>query len=378
MKPGGWFHKSRDDFALFSAMVLLAAATVAAAATTKTPLLVTVKIAGTVDLLTDPGVQQELSGLGYNVTTDGLGADQVLAKAKPKSYSLNGYQMAYVPNQVAATAVEQELSDAERPSSASVLGRSRLVVATYRQLLPLLQEAGIARHQKDGVWTFDINAYATDLIKHGGPLHWEDLRGYKGGADLPGPGPIVLSTTDPNSSVLTRMFIAAASYRLNDNSQVTTKAEVQSVAGRLKPCFTEQGNMETGGIPEWNDFLENEMNNHPMALTYESLYVGLAEAHDPRITKDMVMMYVSPELDIQDTLIPLDNTGTTVATDIATDPKIQQIAEKLGFITTTPDRFQQKMRGKGIHVAGNLPTVNPPTYSTLQDIVNRLLKDAGT
>lgn len=367
MTPGGWSHPKRNDTALLCVMIVLAAATIIGTAATKVPWLVTVKTAGSVDLLTDPGVQQELRGLGYNVTTNGLGANQVLAQAP-----LPGYQMAYAPNEVWGTAIEQRLSGLGHQSGASVLGLSRLVVATYRQDLPLLHEAGIARHQY-GVWTFDINAYVTDLIKHGGPVRWERLHGYKNTSNFPDPGPITLSTTDPRDSVLTDMFIAAASYRLNNNSEITTQAQVKSVAGRLSKCFSEQGNMPTGGIPEWNNFLDGEMNNHPMALTYENQYVGLAEAHNPKITKNMVMMYVSPELEIQDTLIPLDSTGTTVADDIATDPKIRSIAEEnLGFIITTQEEFQKNMQRKGIPVAGDLPTINPPAYRTLHDIIKNL------
>jgi hypothetical protein len=363
----GWFRRARGDTAIFCAMVLLAAAMVVGATAARRPSLVTVSIAGTVDLLTDPGVQRELRALGYNVETNGLGADQILAQVP-----LRGYQVAYVPNQVVGTAIEQKLSNLNLQSDAVVPARSRLVVATYQQLLPLLREAGIARREH-GVWMFDINAYVTDVIKRGGPLRWENLPGYRNDAEFPSPGPILLYTTDPRYSVLTDMFIAVAGYRLNGNSEVTDQAEVNSVVARLKPCFSQQGSMPTGGIPEWNDFLEGDINTDPMALTYESLYVSLEEAHNPSITKNMVMMYVSPEMDVQETLIPLDNTGTAVSDELATDPRIQQIAEeKLGFITTSPDDFQQDMAKAGITVAGELQTVNPPAYNILQDIVNGL------
>ena len=235
-------------------------------------------------------------------------------------------------------------------------------MATYRPLLTLLREAGIAR-EVNGAWMFDVNAYVSDVIKRRGPLHWEDLRDYGNVAkvaDFSGPGPILLYTSDPRHSQLTRMFVAAASYRLNRNNVVTNQAEVNSVVARLKPIFSQQGSILPGGDPEWNDFLEDDMNAYPMTLTYESLYVSLEEAHDPRITKDMVMMYVSPEISIQESLIPLDSTGTKVSDDIATDPRIQRIAEeKLGFITTNPDNYQKAMAEARINVAGGLPVVNP-------------------
>lgn len=358
---------ARGDIAVFCVMVLLAAGLIGGATAARRPQLVTVNIAGTVDLLTDPGVRQELRAHGYNVVTNGLGADQILAQIP-----LHGYQIAYVPNQVAGTAIEQKLSDLHLQSDADVLGRSRLVVATYKELLPLLEDAGIARLEH-GVWVFDINAYVTALIKHGGPLRWEDLHGNEDGAKFPNSGRIVLYTTDPRYSVLTDMFIAAASYRLNGNNEVTDQSEVNSVVQRLMPCFTQQGNMPTGGKPEWDDFLEGDPSLYPMALTYESLYVSMEEAHDPRIMKDMVMMYVSPGLNIQDDLIPFDNTGSAVSSEIATNLRIQQIAEdKLGFITSSPNDFQRAMRKKGISVAGSLQEVNPPAYSILQKIVSAL------
>ncbi len=363
----GASRRARGDIAVFCAMVLLAAAMVVGATAARRPPLVMVSIAGTVDLLTDPGVQAELRALGYNVVTNGLGADQILAQVP-----LPGYQIAYVPNQVVGTAITQRISNLHKQNDAVVPASSRLVVATYRQLLPLLQEAGIARFEQ-GVWTFDINAYITDVIKRGGPLRWEDLPGYRSGAEFPYPGPILLYTTDPRYSQLTDMFVAVASYRLNHNNVVTNQAEVNSVVARLRACFSQQGSMPTGGNPEWNDFLEDDIQNDPMALTYESLYVSDEEAHDPHITKNMVMMYLSPEMSVQETLIPLDNTGTTVSNEIADDPRIQQIAEaKLGFFTTSQGEFQQAMRKAGITVAGELQLIHPPAYNLLQEIINGL------
>jgi hypothetical protein len=173
--------------------------------------------------------------------------------------------------------------------------------------------------------------------------------------------------------MLADMLIAVASYPLNHDNEVTGQAAAHSVDARLAPCFSQQGSMPTDAVTEWNDFLEGDMASYPMALTYESLYVGAEEAHDPRVTHNMVMMYVSPEMDIQETLIPLDANGTTVSDELATDPRIQQIAEKqLGFITTSPDGFQQDMRKAGITVAGGLPAVNPPAFNILQDLTHGL------
>ena len=277
-------------------MVLLAAGMVVGATAARRLPLVTVNIAGTVDLLTDPGVQQELRALGYNIEPNNLGADQVLGQVP-----LRGYQLAYVPDQVVGTAIANKLISLNLSNDIVVPASSRLIVATYRPLLTLLREAGIAR-EVNGAWMFDVNAYVSDVIKRRGPLHWEDLRDYGNVAkvaDFSGPGPILLYTSDPRHSQLTRMFVAAASYRLNRNNVVTNQAEVNSVVARLKPIFSQQGSILPGGDPEWNDFLEDDMNAYPMTLTYESLYVSLEEAHDPRITKDMVMMYVSPEISIR-------------------------------------------------------------------------------
>jgi hypothetical protein len=370
-RTSGRSRRARSDFVVFCIAILLAVATIVGATAARRPSLVTVEIAGTVDLLTNPGVQQEMRAHGYNVVTNGLGADQVLADVP-----LHGYQIAYVPNQVVGRAIQQKLTDLHLQNDAVVPARSRLVVATYRSLLPLLQEAGIARFAH-GVWTFDIKAYVADVHKkYGGPLGWEDLPGNRNGGKFLDPGPILLNTTDPRDSELTDMFIAAASDALNHNHVVTDMPQVKSVLHYLLPCFQLQGSMPTGGNPEWADFLQGDSNAYPMALTYESLYVGLEEAHDPRITKDMVMMYVTPEMDVQETLIPLNPTGTTVSTLLATDPRIQQIAEQqLGFIpanTPSEDAFMQDMKVAHIAVAGLLQPATPPAYTFLQDLINGL------
>jgi hypothetical protein len=367
--PGasGWFRNARGDIAIFCVAVLFAAAAVAGATAARRPPLVTVTIAGSVDLLTDPGVQQELRALGYNIVPKGLGADEILARVP-----LPGYQMAYVPDQVVGQAIQKKLSNLHLQNDEVAPARSRLVVATYLELLPLLREAGIARFAQ-GAWMFDINAYIAAVDKRGGPRRWEELRGYRNGARSPGPGPILLRTTDPLYSVLTQMFIAVASYSLNNDNVVTSQAEENMVARLLKPCFSLQGSMPTGGIPEWNDFLEGDMRSDPMSLTYESLFVGAQEAHDPHIRQNMVMMYVSPEMDVQEALIPFDNTGATVSHILATNQRIQRIAEdQLGFITTDPDSFKQDMAKFGITVAGGIQNVPTPAYPALQNIIHSL------
>jgi hypothetical protein len=367
--PGlpGWSRHARGDIAIFCVAVLFAVAAVIGATAARRPPLVTVTIAGTVDLLTDPGVQQELRAHGYGIKLKGLGADEILARVP-----LPGYQLAYVPDQVVGQAIQQKLSDLHLQNDEIAPARSRLVVATYTELLPLLEKAGIAR-QEQGVWMFDIKAYIDAVNNPKGSLRWEGIPGNQHGEQFSDPGPVVLRTTDPQYSVLTNMFIAVASYSLNHDNVVSNQGEVNTVARLLKRSFLQQGSMPTGGIPEWNDFLQGDINSYPMTLTYESLFVGAQEAHDPHITPHMVMMYVNPEMDVQEALIPFDNTGAAVCHILATDQRIQRIAEdQLGFITTDADSFQRDMKRIGITVAGGIQTVPTPTYRTLRDIVHSL------
>jgi hypothetical protein len=370
--PSGWSRHARGDIAIFCVAVLFAVAVVFGATAARRPALVKVAIVGSVDLLTDPGILQELRAHGYDITVQGLGADEILARAP-----LPGYQLAYVPNQVVGQAIQRKLSNRHLQNDEVFPARSRLVVATYGKLARLLQKAGIARYVtqqgKPGIWMFDIKAYIDAVNNPKGALRWEGIPGNEHGEVFPNPGRVVLLTTDPRYSVLTVMFVAMASYALNSDSPVRNQAQVNTAARLLKPSFDQEGTTSPSGIPEWNYFLEDEINTYPMVLTYESLFVGAQETHDPHIKPGMVMMYTSPEMDVHESLIPFDSTGVTVCHILATDQRIQRIAEsKLGFITTDADSFQNDMSRIGITVAGGIPTVGTPDYSILQDIVHSL------
>jgi hypothetical protein len=371
-------HRVWADFGVFCAAVTLAAATVIGAvaakgrpATRQSP-IVTVNIAGTVNLFQDTGIQRDLRAHGFAITSTGYGASQIAAPRFP----LTRFGIEYLPTQVAAGPVLSALGAEGVPNDAYHPFQSRLAVASYLPIAELLERIGITR-QVGGIWYFNVERYV-DAVDHG--IYWKNVPGNRNGRIYGNNGPVVLTTTDPRGSALAQLFVADASYALNGDKVVTKQASVQKEISELNPCFTLQAaNLDMGGgNPEFTDtYLKDGMNAFPLVLTYEDKYVSdeLADRHAQAklIKPNMVLMYLTPDIEVGDTLIGVTTAGQEVS-QLFGDPRIQSIAEnQYGFITTTQDAFEKAMAAQHITVAGPLTDLaTPPDYSTLQSIIDHL------
>jgi hypothetical protein len=361
--PVRFFRRPLSDFAVFCMAVTLAVATIAGASAAKRPPaakqppLPTVQIAGTVNVLADPGVQQALRrALGVNITTNTLGSEQILARTP-----LSGYQADYLPTELSAQAVEQRLHSLNLPDEAVTPFTSRLAVATYLPIAQLLRQIGVATESPDGIWTFSLAAYVAAVNRH---VHWNDIKGNETGSVYPSDGPMWISTTDPRDSAIAQLFVADASYALNGDQLVTDQATAKRIAKQLSLCFSLQGNMQTDSNTEFADWIgAGNMDADPIILTYENQFVQ-DELIDERtgaglLAPGMVLMDVTPVAFDDDTLIATSATGTEVASAFADNPQIRAIAEDTyGFIPAgvTPDEFAQAMASRHVAVAGNLTT----------------------
>jgi hypothetical protein len=184
-----------------------------------------VNIAGSVNLFQDHGILRDLRAHGFTITSTGYGASQIAAPRFP----LTHFGIEYLPTQVAAGPVLNTLGAEGVPNDTYHPFQSRLVVASYSPIAELLEKIGVTR-QVRGIWYFNVARYV-DAVNHG--IYWKGISGNRSGQKYGNNGPVVLTTTDPRGSALAQLFVADASYALNDDSVVTKQATVQKEISEL-------------------------------------------------------------------------------------------------------------------------------------------------
>jgi hypothetical protein len=134
-----------------------------------------------------------------------------------------------------------------------------------------------------------------------------------------------------------------------------------------------QGSSQTSTAP-FKHYAEIGGLAPPMVWTNEARFVAHAAAHDGTIHPDSVLMYPSPGVTADYTLLPFTPTGSEAGRLLTTDPTLQRLAVENGFRTTTnPDALAAFARQNGVEVPVALPHAIPlPTYDNLQALVTRV------
>jgi hypothetical protein len=175
--------------------------------------------------------------------------------------------------------------------------------------------------------------------------------------------------------------MADVSYVANNSNAVTDKGTAQKVGRALAPVITDQGFMENTTDVLFQDYLTDGMGYLPMALIYESEFIGEEITNPAAMTSDMVLMYPTPDLYSQRVLIPVpgprQSPVAVVANLIGSDPQLQRLAqEQYGFRYSNTAEFQQiisrhRIFGKTIIVPLQIqPARTPDPLDLLADVID--------
>ena len=384
----GYFRRPWIDLAIFCVAVVFAVGTVAVAPAarrppqavspvrptlhptvrptpTVQPKLPQVHIVGSVNLLTDTDVRQELrKTLGLDVTATQLGSSGILQRLP-----FQRYKVYYLPNQIATQQVQDKLSKLNLANKTFPIFRSRLVVATYKPIADLLHTLGVASavNPKDRIGTIDLAKYVA-MVNAG--TTWEQIPGNKNGQVFASNAPVTFATPDPQQSAISQLFAAEAAYAVNGDRVPTDAATAARLAQEISPIFSAQPAMETAADTAFEDWRSaDDMAANPATLTYENQYVQ-DELIDQRtgqqtgsklIKDDMVLLYLTPEAFDVDSLIGVSGTGDEVAAAFMSDPKITALTEqRYAFIPpgVSPDQYAAAMGKLRVTVKGELPANN--------------------
>jgi hypothetical protein len=112
-----------------------------------------------------------------------------------------------------------------------------------------------------------------------------------------------------------------------------------------------------------------------MLLTYESLFLDRQIRNDGSITKEMVLLYPTPDVLSKHTVLALTENGDKAGQLLSENADLQRLAAKYGFRTTNSSTFRDVLTSSGVALPPDLMNiVDPPRYELLEYMIATLEK----
>jgi hypothetical protein len=303
----------------------------------------------------DARVKSAFAANGLALQVDTVINDQVVTTA-----DLSRYDFAFLTE----TPTAANIATAQHITNTFVPFHSPMVVATFKDVAQRLTKAGIAQEHA-GWWTLDTRRYLDLVRRH---VRWDQLPGNVGSHD----NRLVFITSPGITTTEGAMYASLASSVANNSNVVGSQAQVDKIVNAVSPLFLAEGPAQTSTAP-FNHYTQREGLAPPMVWTNEAQFVAHAAAHDGTIHPDSVLMYPTPGVVADYTLLPFTPTGSEVGRLLTTDPALQRLAVENGFRTKEPAAAAGFARQNGVEVPVTLPHAIPlPTYDNLQALVTRV------
>jgi hypothetical protein len=234
-------------------------------------------------------------------------------------------------------------------------------IASWKPIVDILIVNAIVQKKGDTYFIVDMPALF-DLIVN--EKRWADL---KGSEQYPTKKSILVATSDVSKSNSAAMYLALASYILNNNTIVQNEAQITPLIPKLASLFSRQGFAEGSTEIPFQDYLTMGMGKSPLVMIYEAQF--LREANNNVITADMIPLYPEPTLFTKHIFIPFNADAEKLA-DALNSEELQKIAAKHGFRTNNAALFA---KGKNIAALQELVNViDAPSYEMLEAMINQI------
>ncbi len=309
-----------------------------------------------IGFFTDPRVVDALAKQGLRIEVDPAGSRQIAT-----TVDLASYDFAFPSSASAAERIQRQRNVSGKYTPFS----SPMAVATFKPIAELLTAAGVLRPGPTPI--LDMAKYL-ELVEKG--TQWDEL---PGNTSYPVRKHVLISTTDPRTSNSAAMYLAVAAYVANENSIVRGTAAEDHALSRVSRLFTRQGYTENSTDGPFQEYLASGMGPAPLVWIYEAQYVDAAV--QGRLKPDMVLMYPSPTVLSQHTVVPLNDNGDRIGRLLSTDPDLQRLAAEHGFRPNDPSLFSKVAAQHQVPVTPDLiDVVDLPSYETLERLLDGVAK----
>lgn len=304
----------------------------------------------------DPRVVDALARNGLKVEVDPAGSRQIAT-----SVDLGRYDFAFPSSASAAERIQRQRGVSAKYTPFS----SPMAIATFKPIVDLLTAAGIVT--PGAAPTFNVEKYLA-LAERG--VQWDQL---EGNTTYPVRKNVLVNTTDPRTSNSAAMYLAVTAYVANDNTIVRGATAEEHAVSRISRLFTRQGYTENSTDGPFKEYLSGGVGPTPMVWIYEAQYVDAA-AHN-QLKPDMVLMYPSPTVLSQHTVVPMNDKGDRIGKLLTTDPELQKLAAEHGFRPNDASLFTKVAADHQVPVIPSvIDVVDPPNYDTLEHLLDGVAK----
>ena len=309
----------------------------------------------------DPEVQKIFAEHGLNVQVTTAGSRQIAT-----TVDLKHVDFVFPSSAPAAVKIEQKTGK----STVFAPFYSPMAIATFKPIVQILKNAGMASQDSDGIWHLNMAAYLRAVAAG---TRWNQLPG--AATAYNSSNSVLIDSTDIRQSNSAAMYLAMASYVANGNNVVSSPTDQANVIQSMGNLFLEQGFSASSSEEPFDDYLSQGIGSKPMVMIYEAQYLGqeMSKTGSSAITKDMVLMYPDPDVFSKHTVVPLTAAGTKVGQLLVNDPTLSKLAALYGFRPADPSVFNTVLKAHNLAVPP-LPVnvVDPPSYESLESMIEAI------
>jgi hypothetical protein len=241
-----------------------------------------------------------------------------------------------------------------------------IAVASWRQLVPLLEKEGIVKRSEESFYIVDMKRLLV-MIEKG--ARWRDLKdntAYATGKS------ILINSTDVRKSNSAAMFLSLASYIANDNNVVENPAQVNKVMPLVSPLFVRQGLQEGSSSGPFDDYTTMGIGKAPLVIVYESQFLEF-QSKRAQPNPDMVLLYPQPTIYTKHIVVPFSAQGHKLGQALASDPDLQKLAVRYGYRTAAPEHFNAFLKDKHLTAPPVLvDVIEPPNLELLERMIGAI------
>ena len=307
------------------------------------------------DFFDDSRVKDRLEELGLLVRYQKAGSRQIGTSYKPADYDF-----AFPAGLPAA-----ELILRQYPQSKSYTPFfSPMAIATWKPIAEVLLANRIAKDRGD-YYTLDMQAFLKMFDQE---FRWKD---FQRNTVFSVNKSFLINSTDVRRSNSAAMYLALASYVLNDNNVVQNETQADVILPSLSALFLRQGFSENSSAAPFEDYLLMGMGKAPMVMIYEQQFIHRAALNDGSIQPEMVLIYPEPSLFTKHTVIGFSKGGFRLGEVLESDQQLQKLAIEYGLRNSNITYFRDFIKKHKIPVASSLVNVvEPPTFEIIEHMIN--------
>lgn len=310
------------------------------------------------DYFTDTRVVARLKTLGMAVTVEKSGSRAIVSQFNPNQYDFG------FPSGAPAAAQLQKLA---KVSNTYVPFYTPMVLASWLPIATILEKNGVVKKEGDNYFVVDFPALFALMNQQ---KRWKELNHSEAFATNKA---VLVASTDVRTSNSGAMYLALASYLVNNENIVQSQTDVDKVLPQVSQLFLRQGFQESSSAAPFEDYVALGMGKTPLLMIYESQLIEFWLKHPQRIHENMVMLYPKPTIFSKHIFVPFNAKAERLGEALSNDPELQSIAQEYGFRTNGEHKSTEHWAKQSIIAPDNLvDVIDPPSYEWLEKMISAI------